>query len=107
MMFDDAMLTAAHNVTSKHRELMLQSLRCGCCYCLRVFPTSELGTESGIAGGWVDNGTTAICPYCCVDCLIPEASGYPLIPEFLQEMHRKWFSEATLATELKRRAGDE
>jgi len=41
--------------------------------------------------GWIDNGATALCPYCCVDCLIPEKAGFPLTPEFLEAMHRYWF----------------
>ena len=112
-MFPDEILVAAHKVTSYHRDLMVKSSVCGCCYCLRIFPVKEIGTDVGTLprcegaepethgadgaddwgerAGWIDHSQTALCPYCSVDCLIPEAAGYPLTPEFLTAMHQKWF----------------
>jgi hypothetical protein len=34
---------------------------------------------------------TALCPYCHIDAVIGDASGYPLSIEFLQRLHTKYF----------------
>lgn len=34
---------------------------------------------------------TAICPYCFVDAVIPDAAGFNLDKAFLTEMHQYWF----------------
>ena len=33
----------------------------------------------------------AICPYCGMDSVIGESSGYPITKEFLQKMQEHWF----------------
>lgn len=40
--------------------------QCSCAHCLRVFPASEITA-------WEDNGTTAVCPHCGVDAVLPDA----------------------------------
>lgn len=37
-----------------------------CAHCLLVFPASDITT-------WKDNGTTAVCPHCRVDAVLPDA----------------------------------
>lgn len=62
-----------------------QDKRCGCFYCLRVFDPSEIEE-------WIeDERDTALCPYCGIDSVIGESSGYPLTREFLAEMQQYWF----------------
>ena len=34
---------------------------------------------------------TALCPYCGVDSVKCESSGYPITKEFLAEMRARWF----------------
>ncbi|OWV25918.1 hypothetical protein B7988_07625 [Fibrobacter sp. UWB1] len=34
---------------------------------------------------------TALCPYCAVDSVIPDASGWPLDADFLKKMKLWWF----------------
>jgi hypothetical protein len=36
-------------------------------------------------------GQTALCPRCGIDSVIGSASGFPLTPEFLEAMNRRWF----------------
>ncbi len=76
-------LEAAHRHSSNHREEVLASETCGCFYCLAIYPPSAL-TET------TDEGRTFLCS-CGVDALIGSASGYPITPEFLEAMQKRWF----------------
>lgn len=68
-----------------HREKLLADEKCGCFYCLTIFNPKEILD-------WVDDiSATAICPYCGVDSIIGESSGYPITKEFLSEMHNYSF----------------
>jgi hypothetical protein len=86
----NATLESAHNRSSNHREEVLASERCACFYCLQVFSPSEIDEWA-----WTDElsglGTTALCPRCGIDSVIGSASGFPLTPEFLKQMHEYWF----------------
>lgn len=75
---------AAHKHSSKHRAELEKSEKCGCFFCLNTFSPSEIED-------WTDGENTAICPYCSVDSVIGDASGYPITKEFLQDMRNYWF----------------
>jgi hypothetical protein len=78
----------AHRHSSRHRDEVLCSERCGCFYCCAVFLPSEVTH-------WIDEwdkvGQTALCPHCSIDSVIGSASGYPITPEFLAAMKAHWF----------------
>lgn len=78
-------IITAHEKCSYHRAEIEASQRCGCFYCLYVFPPLEIEE-------WIDGQQTALCPRCGIDSVIAEASGLPLTEEFLKEMERYWFS---------------
>ena len=80
------MLLAAHKASFMNERLVKESEVCGCFSCGRIYPATEIG-------GWCPDGAaaTAICPYCAVDAVIPDASGWPVTPDFLAEMRRRWF----------------
>jgi hypothetical protein len=40
---------------------------------------------------WWDNEDTAVCPYCGIDSVIGESSGFPITRRFLKGMHNEWF----------------
>lgn len=75
---------AAHQFSSNHRAQIELSTKCGCFYCLEIFPPSAI-TD------WVDDGVTALCPRCGVDSVIGSASGIELNAEFLKAMRDYWF----------------
>ena len=77
-------LRRAHRHSANHREELDSSEFCGCFYCLRTFPTSKISE-------WVDDETTALCPYCGVDSVIGSASSFPITREFLEAMRAVWF----------------
>ena len=65
-----------------------KSSLCGCYYCGRIFPSSEVTDND-----WVPDlhGRTVLCPHCSIDSVIGDASGIPLQKEVLDELHDYWF----------------
>ena len=78
----------AHRFSSTNRELLRNDKTCGCFYCLKRFDPKEIVDWIGDASG------TAICPYCGVDSIIGEHSGYPITEDFLRRMRQYWFSSS-------------
>ena len=80
-------VTRAHKFSSYHRISLMNDSVCGCFYCLKIFSPKE------IVEWWDDEKTgTAVCPYCCIDAIIGESSGYPITTEFLKAMNVRWFN---------------
>lgn len=78
-------IKAAHKHSSNHKESLLNDKKCGCFYCQKIFLPTEIKE-------WIDdNAGTAICPYCGIDSVIGESSGYPITTIFLKEMNKYWF----------------
>jgi hypothetical protein len=75
---------SAHQHASNHREEIEASARCGCFNCVTVFAPGEIGE-------WVDEGKTALCPYCGIDSVIGTSSGVPMTIGFLRCMRNEWF----------------
>ena len=76
---------AAHKHSHLHRAEIEKSEKCGCFFCLSIFPPSEIED-------WTDVGDTAICPHCYVDSVIGESAGFPITEDFLKEMKDYWFT---------------
>lgn len=83
-MFDEIDIIEAHKFSIHHREQIEQSEKCGCFYCTAIFDPKEINF-------WIDSNDTAICPYCAIDSVIGDQSGYPITKEFLSAMNKKWF----------------
>ncbi len=87
MTHDMQLLTAAHDASANHEDVLGRSDVCGCFYCLKTFPPSEIGE-------WVEEpsgGRTAVCPHCGIDSVLSSASGFPLTQEVLEAMCEHWF----------------
>lgn len=76
----------AHKFSINNRSTILKDKKCGCFYCIKIFPPKEI-TE------WIEDkiDDTAICPYCGIDSVICESSRFPITEEFLLEMKKYWF----------------
>lgn len=86
---DELIYEVAHRNSMLNRPEIEKSKKCGCFHCLRIFNRSEINE-------WTDNqenleGDTAICPYCEIDSVLGDASGYDINREFLINMHNFWF----------------
>ena len=75
---------AAHGYCTNNRKALEKDTKCGCFYCTEIFNPSEI-TD------FTDNGKTALCPYCGVDAVIGESSGFSITKEFLNKMKEYWF----------------
>ncbi len=80
----------AHRFSNNHKKELEPEQKCGCFCCLSIFNSSEI-EEWLIAPNFCDRHGTAICPKCDIDSVIGESSGYPITPEFLNAMNKKWF----------------
>jgi hypothetical protein len=66
---------AAHIQSRNHRDEVIGSTLCGCCFCCATFPPTDIVE-------WVDVdredvGQTALCPKCGIDSVIGDQSGFP------------------------------
>ena len=78
---------SAHNFCTRQKSELEGDRRCGCFYCLKIYSPKEITN-------WLPEGAgTALCPYCSIDSVIGESSGYPITDEFLKEMKKYWFRE--------------
>lgn len=95
----------AHKYCSNHEDTLKNDCICGCFHCLRIFPASDIVRwirhkkpaekgDDGKINKWIfDENRTAFCPYCGVDSIIGESSGYPITRDFLEEMNHYWFQQ--------------
>jgi hypothetical protein len=75
-----------HDFSSRHREEVEKSALAGCFSCLIMFTPSDIDE-------WVDGDTTALCPHCSVDAVLPDNMGIELTHDLLRGMHDIWFKE--------------
>lgn len=78
-------IIAAHKFCTNNKISLQKDKVCGCFYCLKIFSPNE------IEGYIEDTSGTAICPYCGIDSVIGESSGYPVTYDFLEQMKKYWF----------------
>ncbi len=81
----------AHEHSASNHDEVLRSETCGCFYCCRVFPPSEI--KEWANDGRATPGKTARCPHCDIDSVLGSASGFPITPEFLKRMNECWFQK--------------
>jgi len=82
---DDKDLRALHLHSSNHKKEILASKVCGCFSCRKIFKPKNVII-------WLKDGEgTALCPFCGVDAVIGDASGYPINNDVLEKMYKKYF----------------
>jgi len=79
--YSDQQLEEAHDKAYLNRQKLGRSFDASCFYCLKESKISAIIQ-------WIDEGETALCPYCNNDTLI---TGYN--SPFLNAMNRYWFGE--------------
>lgn len=84
-MFENSDFIAAHKFCLNNKISLQKDKVCGCFYCLNIFSPDKI--ERYIK----DEIGTAMCPYCGIDSVIGESSGYPITDEFLRQMKEYWF----------------
>ena len=80
---------AAHKRSIRHRDEVLNSSKCGCFYCLAIFPPNSI--KDWCDDQWHEDGATALCPHCGIESVIGDKSGFEISEHFLRQMHQHWF----------------
>ena len=79
-------IIGAHAFSSNHKKELVRDEVCGCFHCLAIFSPREIVN-------WLrDTEGTALCPYCGIDSVLGESSGFPITAEFLEKMQAYWFA---------------
>lgn len=76
---------AAHEFSFNNMPQLRVKQQCGCFYCRRIFSSEEISEYVA------DTEGTALCPYCGIDSVIGENSGYPVTKQLLDDMQYYWF----------------
>lgn len=88
--YSQDILKAAHDCSFANENDLKAPQQCGCFYCLKTFPSSEIAEYSDD-----EPIKTALCPYCGIDAVIGENAGYPLTQDFLEAMCQEWFESVS------------
>jgi hypothetical protein len=76
-------LIEAHDASLKNRDRLADfNAECGCFYCCRTFPPTEVTRWVGA------DEKTALCPHCHIDAVVPQTD-----PAFLRRMREFWFEQ--------------
>jgi hypothetical protein len=79
-------LRIAHKKCRRNRADIERSQKCGCFHCKRIFDADQFANLD-----WIDAGQSALCPFCGIDSVIGDHSGFEITSEFLKQMHEVWF----------------
>jgi hypothetical protein len=83
---EDHWIRLAHNKSATNRRDIEKSTICGCFYCRQTFVPAKIKE-------WIDEADqTALCPFCGIDSVIGDRSGFEITEEFLRVMREFWFS---------------
>ncbi len=93
MIIETEILEAHDHCNHNYKEIQ-ESEICGCFYCLKTFPPSEIIEWLGLNF----SKDSAVCPKCGIDSVLGSASGYPITHEFLGRMKKYWMSAHRVAS---------
>lgn len=87
---DKELMERAHDHTFANAGEVRRSKTCGCCYCERIYPASEITKEDVM---WEPGGkdNTILCPYCGIDAVFGDACGVEPTSTLLHAMFRHYF----------------
>lgn len=84
----------AHEFCHNHMNRLQRDRVCGCFFCLEIFHPSEI-TEWIIEDMRAIDSARPFAPYCGIDSVIGESSGYPITKNFLKMMQHHWFGASS------------
>ena len=83
-------LEAAHENCFENGAAIKKRIQpCGCFFCGRIYSSEDFSPMS--FNTEFSGKETAFCPFCGVDAVLCEDSGFPITKDFLTAMHRKYF----------------
>jgi hypothetical protein len=90
-------LVAAHKYSSNNSRVISHSQVCGCFYCKKTLSSGDI--KESVNDDKTDE-ITVLCPYCRIDAIIGDASGFEITEEFLQKMYERWFERTKTPEQL-------
>lgn len=84
MKYTESELKTIHDHSFKNRKEITESTKVTCLFCGKTYGANKIKE-------WVDDEQTAVCPYCGVDSIVGDKSGYKFSRELLAELHKYWF----------------
>lgn len=72
--------------TYKNKDQIVNSNSCGCYNCTKIFAPGEIVA-------YIDNGHTAVCPYCGIDSVLGSSMGYNITLNFLTKLKKLIFED--------------
>lgn len=84
----DDKLRDAYIHTLRNRSEIEHSMACHCISCQRTFKPKEVMD-------YIDEGETAMCPYCYCDAVIADGSGVKMTDQLLADLHKHYFDSTT------------
>lgn len=84
-------LSDAHKHSSHNKSELEASKVAGCFYCQEIFDPQEIYEWVGRNKEGELVGDMALCPYCGIDSVLGDKSGYPITKEFMAEMSLHYF----------------
>ncbi len=81
----------AHRLDENYATKIRKSDMCGCYYCLHTFKPDQIKEWLFSARDDDTKLEFCMCPYCEIDAVLGDASGYPISEKFLREMNKYWF----------------
>ena len=85
---NNKLIKDAPKLAMKNKTNVEQSDACGCYSCTKIFKKEDIAE-------WTDNYQTAICPFCNVDCVIPDKCGIEINEQSLIALKQFWFNQRT------------
>ena len=83
--FTNRYLEYLHGKSINNKNLLSLRTSCGCFYCIKVFRSNSINA-------FVDNGSTALCPHCKLDSILPGCfMEDDLNIDILEAMNKKYF----------------
>lgn len=79
-------LEQVYKHSKNNKQEIEKSDTCGCFYCREMFVPKEIKI-------WIkdEKCDTALCPYCKIDAVIGNASGFEINKKLLEELYKKYF----------------
>jgi hypothetical protein len=89
-------LLVAYRFLTNNWSQIQASTMCGCCSCLQTFAPQDIVAWTGLNFDDIDNSEaiseqTALCPLCGGESVLGNGAGFPVDPDFLNQMNEAWF----------------
>lgn len=78
------LLKKLHAYSYNNKEKIMHSGKCYCFYCKKEMEAKEINK-------YIDNDSTALCPYCEIDSIIPDSIDENINSSIIDEMNKYWF----------------